>query len=77
MYRLMERELRRAMAAAEQEPLLLYPDGRDYRAPTARRVLVYSKRSSDTRKDDNSEADWGLASSCVGEFDRCAQPVFR
>jgi transposase len=36
---LIERELRRAMAAAEQESLPLYPEGRDCRAPTARRVL--------------------------------------
>jgi transposase len=36
---LLERELRRAMVAAEQESLPLYPEGRACRAPTARRVL--------------------------------------
>ena len=36
---LLERELRRAMVATEQESLPLYPEGRACRAPTARRVL--------------------------------------
>jgi transposase len=36
---LLERELRRAMVAAELESLPLYPEGRACRAPTARRVL--------------------------------------
>ena len=36
---LLERELRRAMVAAELETLPLYPEGRACRAPTARRVL--------------------------------------
>jgi transposase len=36
---LLERELRRAMVAAELESLPLYPEGRACQAPTARRVL--------------------------------------
>ncbi len=36
---LLERELRRAMAAAELEELPLYPEGRACKAPTARRIL--------------------------------------
>jgi transposase len=36
---LMERELRRAMAAAELESLPMYPEGRNCSAPTARRLL--------------------------------------
>lgn len=36
---LLERELRRAMMAAELESLPLYPEERECRAPTARRVL--------------------------------------
>jgi transposase len=36
---LMERELRRAMAAAEIESLPMYPEGRDCSAPSARRLL--------------------------------------
>ena len=36
---LLERELRRAMVAKEIEALPLYPEGRDCRRPTARRVI--------------------------------------
>jgi len=36
---LLERELRRAMAAAEEDALPLYPENRACRAPTARRVF--------------------------------------
>lgn len=36
---LLERELRRAMAAAKEQSLPLYPEGRACRAPTARRVF--------------------------------------
>jgi hypothetical protein len=57
---LLERELRRALERAEVERLLLCPEGRACRRPTARRVI---DRFEDVQRHERINADWEIAAS--------------
>lgn len=54
---LLERELRRAMAASDLDCLPLYPEGRDCDAPTTRRVLDVFESVQRHELSSNGEAD--------------------